>query len=56
MMKLFSGADVDESSDLSKEEVVALNQNTLLHQYPRLGLKALALEKSEWSTLFTVSP
>ncbi|WAR15320.1 PATS1-like protein [Mya arenaria] len=45
MLKLFSGADVDESSDLSKQEVVALNQTTLLKKYPRLGLKGLTFEK-----------
>ncbi|XP_052759659.1 uncharacterized protein LOC128202664 [Mya arenaria] len=47
MLKLFSGADVDESSDLSKQEVVALNQTTLLKKYPRLGLKGLTFEKTK---------
>lgn len=44
--KLFSKADIDESSDLSRDEVVALNYNVLFHKYPRLGQKALAYEGS----------
>jgi len=37
--KLYSKADVDESSDLSKDEVVALNYNILFHKYPRFKEK-----------------
>jgi len=36
---LYSKADVDESSDLSKDEVVALNYNILFHKYPRFKEK-----------------
>ncbi|KAH3741006.1 hypothetical protein DPMN_047724, partial [Dreissena polymorpha] len=46
MIRLFKGADLDESSDLSREEVATLNQTTLFDMYARLGQKALAYQKS----------